>query len=334
LRLAPGSLNVHHIHKRHLSSSSESDKKKQNGQHGLPGQEPLTSKSGKLFNTAIAAGGLATAFAGKSKFLLGGLQILKLKPLLTMGISTWAYSLFYGWPFAAGMVSLIFVHECGHVIVMKYYGVPFSPMVFIPFLGAAVAMEEPAKNAFEEAIIAAGGPVLGSAGALATALLAEASGSQLLFALADFGFMINLFNLLPVGSMDGGRIADAISPKFSALGLLAGAYIAYLGVISNPIYYLILVGGTYSFAARAFGWDDHKAKGDHYYRIGARRQMQLAALYLSLVGGLLFLMNDVKKKKKTPQQLEYERERNIEAGSTSPWAEDDFRVRRDDDEGW
>jgi len=53
-----------------------------------------------------------------------------------MCASIGAYSIFFGWPFAAGFVGLIFVHECGHAVVMRHYGVPFSPMLFIPFMGA------------------------------------------------------------------------------------------------------------------------------------------------------------------------------------------------------
>ena len=62
------------------------------------------------------------------------------------------------------------------------------------------------------ALVAFGGPVLGSVGALGFAGAAHAMDSPLMFALADFGFMINLFNLIPLGMMDGGRICGAISP--------------------------------------------------------------------------------------------------------------------------
>ena len=47
--------------------------------------------------------------------------------------------------------------------------------------------------------------------------------SQLLIALADFGYMINLFNMLPIGTLDGGRIGNAIHPGVGIVGLLGGA---------------------------------------------------------------------------------------------------------------
>lgn len=268
--------------------------------------------------------------AGKSKMFLVGLKILKLKPLLTMGVSVWAYSLFYGWPFAAGMVGLIFVHELGHLIVMRHYGIPFSPMIFVPFVGAAISMEEEAKDAYDEAMIAFGGPVLGSVGALGTLVAADATGSQLLFALSDFGFMINLFNLLPIGSMDGGRIGNAISPVASGLGLLGGGALAVQGHIHNPIFYLILLGGAYSFASRAFGWEEHTQRGPHYYKIGPRRQFVLSAAYVGLVVALLAGMAESSRRKKSPKQLQHERDHSIVGAD--PWSADDFRFPSDDDE--
>ena len=107
----------------------------------------------------------------------------------------------FGLPYAVGIVGLIFVHECGHVAVMLQRGMDFSPMVFIPFMGAVIATRNHPRDAWEDALIAAGGPVAGSLGAGAVAIAAGATQSQLLFALADFGYMINLFNLLPIGSM-------------------------------------------------------------------------------------------------------------------------------------
>lgn len=83
---------------------------------------------------------------------------------------------------------------------MRHYGIPFSPMVFLPFMGAVIAMKSHPKDAWQDAIIAFGGPVLGSAGAGALAVGAAMTESQLLYALADFGFMINLFNMLPIVS--------------------------------------------------------------------------------------------------------------------------------------
>lgn len=279
-----------------------------------------------------------SVFAGKGKYVLVGLKIFKLKPLLTMAASTVAYTYFYGFPYAVGFVGLIFVHECGHLIAMRHYGIPFSPMVFIPFMGASIGMEAPARDAYEEGIVALGGPVLGSLGAFATHIGAEMTGSQLLFALAEAGYMINLFNLLPIGSMDGGRVANAISPVVGGLGLVGGTALAYQGVIMNPIFYLILLGGYYSFASRVMGWQEAEPKGSHYYNIGASKTAILTALYASIVAALMLAMYENAKKKKTTAQLRYEKDRQITEGNTEPWTEDDPRYPvydfGTDDEEW
>ena len=106
---------------------------------------------------------------------------------------------------------MIFFHECGHAAAMRACGVPFSPMVFIPFLGAVIAMNKHPSSALDDAGIALAGPVAGSVAAAATAAAGHALDSQLLMALGDWGFMINLFNLLPVGGLDGGRVGDALA---------------------------------------------------------------------------------------------------------------------------
>lgn len=160
----------------------------------------------------LGAGGLM--LMGKGKYILGALKLTKFASLGSMLVTVGAYTAFYGFPYALGMTSLILIHESGHALVMKKLGIPFSPMVFVPFMGAAVAMKQRPKDAYEEALVAFGGPVLGSVGALGFAGAAHAMDSPLLFALADFGFMINLFNLIPLGMMDGGEYTINSSFQF------------------------------------------------------------------------------------------------------------------------
>ncbi len=202
----------------------------------------------------IASVGLgASMLMGKTKYVFVALKLTKAAPLASMILTSFTYSLFFGWPYAVGMVGLIFCHECGHAIAMNKYGVPFSPMVFIPFMGAVIAMKEQPRNSYQEAIIALGGPITGSIAAVALGGLGGITDSQLLYALADFGLMINLFNLLPIGSLDGGRIGAAVSPYFGAAGLVAGGGLIYAGMITNPIFYLIMMSGTYTTGKRLFG---------------------------------------------------------------------------------
>jgi len=161
----------------------------------------IPSNGNKITRGLGVVGTGAILLWGKGKYLLGALKLTKLASLGSMFLTIGTYSMFFGVPYAAGMVGLITVHEAGHALVMLQRGIPFSPMVFVPFVGATIAMKRMPEDAWEDALVAFGGPALGSAGALACSMGAYAMDSQLLYALADFGYMINLFNLLPIGMM-------------------------------------------------------------------------------------------------------------------------------------
>ena len=130
------------------------------------------------FDRGMVALGASFLF-GKAKYALVALKFTKFVPLASMLVSSFAYSFFFGWPFAVGMVGLIAVHESGHAMAMRYYGVPFSPAVFIPFMGAVISMKEQPRKVLDEAVIALAGPIVGSAGAGALAVLGAMTDSQL-----------------------------------------------------------------------------------------------------------------------------------------------------------
>ncbi|KAL3797632.1 hypothetical protein HJC23_013464 [Cyclotella cryptica] len=248
----------------------------------------------------IGAGGLV--LWGKGKYILGALKLTKFASLGSMLLTVGAYTAFYGLPYAVGMTSLILIHESGHALTMKKLGIPFSPMVFIPFMGAAVAMRKRPKDAYEEALVAFGGPVLGSVGALAFAGAAHAMDSHLMFALADFGFMINLFNMIPLGMMDGGRICGAISPYAGLVGMGLGGTMAYQGMIHNPIFYLILLGGGYETFMRFYDPLGHSPP--NYYRITNGQRAAITGGYFALVGALFAAMEWNRQYMVPPEQLQ------------------------------
>jgi Zn-dependent protease len=187
------------------------------------------SNPNRLAQSLGALGTGVVVLFGKGKYLIGALKLTKLASLGSMLVTVGTYSVFFGWPYAVGMVGLILVHETGHMMVMLQRGIPFSPAVFVPFMGAAIVMKRRPGDAWEDALVAFGGPVVGSLGAVACTLGGHATDSQLLFALADFGYMINLFNLMPIGSMDGGRIGGALSKYAGVVGLGIGGSMIYAG---------------------------------------------------------------------------------------------------------
>ena len=266
---------------------------------GTPKPNDSKSKLGLIASLGVSV----SMLFGKTKYFLVALKLTKAAPLLSMVLTSLTYSLFFGLPYAVGMVGLIFVHECGHAVVLHRYGVPFSPMVFVPFMGAVIAMKEQPRNAHQEAMIAFGGPVAGSAAALGLAMLGTAQDSQLLYALADFGYMINLFNLIPIGSMDGGRVLSAVSPWFGVGGLGLGGWMIYAGAIHNPIFYLVMFTGAYQTVTRLMGWDDQPNRD--YYKVSGKDQAKIVAGYVALIAALLAAMNENNKNRKTPKQLEH-----------------------------
>jgi Zn-dependent protease len=121
-------------------------------------------------------------------------------------IAVGGYALIWGWRFAVGFVLLILAHELGHYIEAKLQGLNPSLPVFIPFLGAYVAIKDARIGPWPHAMISIAGPVAGGIAAAGVWVAGDALDSQLLRALAYTGFLLNLFNLIPIGILDGGQI--------------------------------------------------------------------------------------------------------------------------------
>ena len=121
-------------------------------------------------------------------------------------ISIGAYALIWGWKFGVGFVALILIHELGHFVEAKRQGLDVSIPRFIPFLGAYVAIKNSPLNPWQNARLALAGPVAGGLAAAVCWAIGSYTGSSLLHALAYAGFFLNLFNLVPIGILDGGAI--------------------------------------------------------------------------------------------------------------------------------
>lgn len=236
--------------------------------------------------SAIAgAGALIAKFAAQLKALL--LLLPKAKLLLTAGtalVSVAAYSLFWGWEFAVGFVVLIFIHEMGHVIQLRRQGISASAPTFIPFLGAVIASRSLGDDAYAEAKVGLAGPVLGTLGAAACLAIGESTGSGFFMALAYVGFLINLFNLLPVVPLDGGRAMAAMSPWlwFVGFGVLVTGVIAF----HSPFLVLIAVFAGFELWRR---WQ-HRRSGTlqsaAYYRVPPRARLAVGLVYVGLIAVL------------------------------------------------
>ena len=121
-------------------------------------------------------------------------------------IAVGGYALLWGWRFAVGFVLLILAHELGHYVEAKRRGLDPALPVFIPFLGAYVAIKDARMGPWPHAMISLAGPFAGGIAAAGVWAAGDAMDSDLLRALAYTGFLLNLFNLIPIGFLDGGQL--------------------------------------------------------------------------------------------------------------------------------
>ena len=207
-----------------------------------PHEPPTPRKQLAHKRTLGTVAAAIVAFLAKFKSIL--LLLPKLKLLTTAGtmfVSIAAYAWLWGWTFAVGFVVLLFVHEMGLVIALRREGIRASAPMFIPFLGAVISARSLGDNAAAEARVGLGGPILGSVGAAGCTLIWHATGNDMWRALAFTGFFLNLFNLIPLSPLDGGRAMAAMSPWMWLVGL--GLMIALVFVFPNPLILVFVVIG-------------------------------------------------------------------------------------------
>ncbi|WP_223594698.1 site-2 protease family protein [Neobacillus bataviensis] len=174
----------------------------------------------KKKTTLGVLGTIAAILLGKLKYILVVFKFLKLQTLLSMFITLGAYALIFGWKFAVALVYLLFVHEMGHAYAAKRIKLPVSPAIFIPFMGAVIGMKEMPKSAKDEGFVAYMGPLFGLLSFLPAIPLYLYTNEPFWALLIILGAMINLFNLIPITPLDGGRIAAGISTKLWGLGII------------------------------------------------------------------------------------------------------------------
>jgi Zn-dependent protease len=153
---------------------------------------------GRIWAPIAALGGLALKF---------GFVFVKFFGLF---ISVGAYALLGGWKWGVGIVVLIFIHEMGHAVEAKRQGLQVSFPTFIPFFGAYVTIKHAGLTPWRSALIALAGPAAGALSSAACWAIGSSQNSHLFMTLAYTGFFLNLFNLIPVGFLDGGAVARAI----------------------------------------------------------------------------------------------------------------------------
>jgi len=250
------------------------------GPRPQPTYEPLRPEGGlwslikRLFAPLAAIGLLLAKFKGLALLLL---KVKFVGTALTMLVSIGAYALLFPVWFAVGIVVLIWVHEMGHVLQLRREGIAASAPMFIPFLGAFVAMKQMPKDALAEARVGLAGPVLGTLGGLATLGLYAATREPLFLGLAYFNFIINLFNLAPLLPLDGGRAVGAMSLGFQLAGLVVMVALFFVA----PIMVIIALIGVPELWHR---WKKRNTpEGRAYYDIPLASRVAVGAVYVGLI---------------------------------------------------
>jgi Zn-dependent protease len=182
---------------------------------------------------------LAVVLLSKAKFLLLGLT--KASTFLSMFAALGVYWAAFGGWFALGFVVSIYIHEMGHVAALARYGVKASAPLFIPGLGAVVLLKQELADPRQDARVGLAGPIWGLGAAIGCLGLYVLTRHPIFAALAQFGALINLFNLLPFWQLDGGRAFRSLNRNQRWLAVLSIA-VAW-AVIEEPLLPLLIVVG-------------------------------------------------------------------------------------------
>ncbi len=209
----------------------------------------------------------------------------------TMLISMFAYALVYGWWYAAGFVLLIFFHEMGHFLAARNRGLDVGAPMFIPFVGAWVALKDMPHDVHTEAYVGIAGPLAGTLASIGCYWIARTTDSHLMLALAYAGFMINLFNLIPISPLDGGRITAIISPTVWLVGVPMLAALFFY----SPSPLLIMIGvlaiPQIMAALKKDGGASDMPPG--YYDVPLNVRVNYAMFYLGLAGFLAVMSYEI-----------------------------------------
>jgi len=230
---------------------------------------------------------LLLKYGAKLKFVA---PLLKLVPVAlktggSMIITIWVYAMAWGVWFAVGFVLLIFVHELGHLVAARRVGLKVGAPVFIPFMGAFIALKEAPKDAWIEAQVGIGGPLLGTLGAVACEGLHLLTGNPMFGALAYTGFFLNLFNLAPIGFLDGGRIVTALSPWLWLVGLVIAGLLMVV-----QFNFLLLLIVVMSLPRVMFLFRKKTDEEKRYFEVTPSRRWAMATLYFGLIAFLVIGM--------------------------------------------
>jgi Zn-dependent protease len=208
----------------------------------------------------------------------------------SMLLSLVVYATIWGWRYAAGFVALLFAHEMGHYIAARQRGLNVGAPAFIPFVGAWIALEDQPVDVETEAYVAIAGPVVGTIAALAVYLWGRSENSGLLLAISYAGLFLNLFNLLPISPLDGGRVTAVVSPRIWLLG--APILLALMLYRPSPMLVIVIILAVPQLM-KAWRYDPKAPENVAYYGVPLQTKLEYGAVYLAVAALLAIMTYDV-----------------------------------------
>lgn len=208
----------------------------------------------------------------------------------SMLLSLAIYATIWGWRYAAGFIALLFAHEMGHYVAARHRGLDVGAPAFIPFVGAWIALKDQPIDVETEAYVAISGPLVGTAAALAVYLWARSADSGLLLAISYSGLFLNLFNLLPISPLDGGRVTAVLSPRIWLLG--APILLALMLYRPSPMLIIVVILAAPQLMS-ALRYDPKASENIAYYAVPLQTKLEYGSMYLALAALLAVMTYDV-----------------------------------------
>lgn len=244
----------------------------------------------KILSGLILVGGVA-ALKAKGLFILlfEKIRVLLVNPFEGFGamqyaiaggsfvVTIAAYTTQAPLAVVVGFVVITLIHEIGHAVAIRAKGLRAGFLVFIPFIGGAVTLRDQPRTAYDDAIIGLAGPFAGTIASLACLQFYKWTADPLWLLIAFLGFALNLFNLLPIGMLDGGRISAAVTKWMWVLG--GGAVVYKVVDQPNPLTIIIAVLALFQVYASI----DREKTDPRFYEVTPPQRAAIATLYFALV---------------------------------------------------
>ena len=250
--------------------------------------DPKKERAKKVAEGIGAAGLGIGALLLKFKALLVFFSLPKLFILLKFGgslfLSLGVYALAFGWRFGLVLVLMLAVHEFGHYVTIRGYGLPARLPMFIPFVGAYTVGGVP-ESLEHDAYIALAGPLTGLGAAAICFGFGFETHSAFWYMAAYVGAFLNLFNMIPVLPFDGGRIAGALSPV-----LWIGGFVIFivLAITLHMSLFFVLLFGVLALPSAIAAWRGHR--DPRFATMTSAGRVRVALWYLFTLFALFYLM--------------------------------------------